>query len=116
MQTLEGVQEKVRARCKQAPPLKWRRLSEYSMVSECGEFYVGKAIINSEPNYEVWFKSKTGGSAMHLRMNLPSGEEAKVWASSIANAYRKGELNLKAPPTKEEIQRLRETAGANSVA
>jgi hypothetical protein len=76
------------------------------MVSECGQFYVGKAFVMGEPRYEVWFKAQ-GGSAVQLRMNLPSGDEAKAWASSIANAYRKGTISLKVPPSKQEIDRLK---------
>lgn len=110
MQTLEQVQEKVRARCKETPKLSWKRLNEYSMVSDCGQFYVSKCSVLGEIKYEVWYKAKGGGAAIQLRMNLPSGDEAKAWASSIANAYRKGELSLRAPLTKAEIQRLKESA------
>ena len=106
MQTLEAVQEKVRARCKAIPKLKWRKLSEYSLVSDCGQFYVGKVSVLGIISYEVWFKS-TGGSAIQLRMNLPTGDDAKAWASSIANAYRKGEISLKVPASKADIDRLK---------
>lgn len=109
MQTLEAAQEKVRSRCKETPKLQWKRLNEYSMVSDCKQFYIGKAIVNGEARYDVWFKPQ-GGCAMQLRMNLPTGDEAKVWASSIANAYRKGELTLRVPLSPEQIQRLKETA------
>jgi hypothetical protein len=76
------------------------------MVSACGEFYVGKALVMGEARYEVWFKQQ-GGSAVQLRMNLATGDDAKAWASSIASAYRKGQISLKGPPTKEEIERLK---------
>jgi len=106
MPTLEAVQQKVRARCKEIPQLKWRRLSEYSIVSDCGQFYVGKVSVLGVVSYEVWFKS-VGGSAIQLRMNLPTGDDARAWASSIANAYRKGTISLKVPPSKQEVDRLK---------
>lgn len=114
MQTLEAAQELVRSRCKETPRLQWKRLNEYSMVSDCGLFYVSKCSVLGEIKYEVWYKAKGGGSAIQLRMNLPSGDDAKMWASSIANAYRRGQLSLRVPLTPVEIQRLKESTGASS--
>jgi hypothetical protein len=109
MQTLESVREKIRSNYSEVPSLRFRRLSDFCQVSECGEFYVGKVFVLGEARYEVWFKPKDVPSAVQLRMNLPSGAEAKSWASSIASAYRKGQISLAAPPSKAEIERLRAT-------
>lgn len=108
MQTLEAAQELVRSRCKATPKLKFKRLNDYSIVSDCGKFYVSKCVVCGGTQYEVWFKDGPK-LAIQLRQNLSTGEEAKAWASSIANAYRKGIMELHAPLSKEEIDRLKAT-------
>jgi hypothetical protein len=107
MPTLEAVQAKVRSRIPEIPPLKWKKLNDYALVSDCNQFYIGKAIVMGITQYDCWYKAQGGGAAIQLRMNLPTADDAKAWLSAIANAYRKGELSLRTPLTVAETQRLK---------
>ena len=116
MSTLDAVREKIKSHFpKDSTPLDFERVSAEALKCRCcGQFIVGRSRVNDIPQYSVWFKAKDRG-AQCLRQNLPSAEDAKCWASSLARAYRAGRVSLDAPLTKIEIERLR-SAGANSVA
>jgi hypothetical protein len=104
MPTLEEAHARVRARFpKEAFSLEFKRLSDYAIQCKCcGQFYVGKVTVNGHETFEVFFKAQ-GKSALLLRQNLPTGTDAKAWASSLASAYKRGTLGLSVPPSPEEI-------------
>ena len=111
MTTLEEAQAKIRAYFPKEPyALEFKRLSDYAIVCKCcGQFYVGKYSTREGEFFEVFFKPQ-GKPAQQLRTNLPTGTDAKSWASSLAAAYRKGTISLSGPLSPEEITRLRATA------
>lgn len=75
MSTLAQAHERIKANGPKEPfALKFKRLSADSIVSECGEFYVGRVRLGGVESFEVWYKAP-GKTALHLRQNLTSGNE-----------------------------------------
>ena len=105
MQTLEVARELIKRNGPKEPfLLDFERVSEEALRCRCcKQFTIGRYQTRDGTFYEVWFKA-TGGQALQLRTNLTTGTDAKNWASAIAAAYRRGNISLKAPPTKEEIE------------
>lgn len=105
--SLDEVQAKIRAYFPKEPyHLDFKRISDNAIACKCcGQFFIGKYWTRAGDFFEVWFRPKDG-QALQLRTNLTTGTDAKNWASAIAAAYRRGNISLKAPPTKEEIADL----------
>ena len=102
MSTLEEIRERIKANGPKEPfKLSFRQLTEYSLQCTCcGQFYVNR--FGDPYVYEVWFKVP-GKTALQLRTNLPTGADAKAWASSLAAAYKRGSISLNAPPSPQEM-------------
>ena len=109
MTSLERAQAIIRSHIKAPEPLEFRKVSDYAIRCKCcGRFLICKVGQKGQETFEVWFRADDHSVPQQLRQNLPSGTDAKNWASAIASAYKKGHINLTAPPSREEIQRQRE--------
>jgi hypothetical protein len=114
--TLEKARDLIKANGpKESTPLRWKRLNEHSLISECGIFLIGKVVVDGRTFYEVWGRGPDHPRrpALCLRQNLPDGQSAKDWASSFALSYRNGTVSLKAPLTKVEIEEARRCGEAS---
>ena len=118
MPTLEQARELIQKNSPRPFALEFKRLSDHAIQCKCcGKFYIVKVTQNGIDTFECWFKESPAAQAVCLRQNLPTGTDAKSWIGAMASAYAKGNLNLRAPPTRAEIEaeqlalnRLKETA------
>jgi len=72
-ETLDSVRAKIAKNMPQQAhsTLKWSKVSDYSLKSECGRFTVGKSIVDGKAWYGAWL-----GKTM-LAVRLETGDEAK---------------------------------------
>jgi len=64
--------------------MKWRRLGEYFVESECKQFRISKAFIEKVARYSLWRKGATGFDFLGI---FADGNEAKHAALKEEQAH-----------------------------
>jgi hypothetical protein len=104
--SIEMVREKIKANMPKAAPsnLTWKKLSNYTLISECGRFTLGKTSVEGVIRYEAWM------GTVPLAFRLESADAAKLLCESHAHNLAKEPVENTSPAVVQKRSKVEQVA------
>lgn len=64
--------------------MRWRKVSEYAAVSECGYYSVARIVIAGREHFELWHRTRDERGRVIARRVLRRGPSAKALVAELA--------------------------------